>query len=290
MSTAAPHPSPQAPHDRGVWLIVLAGFMALAGPTFWDFLFGDWSAYSQGHEVLLLAATLWLLARQAGALRALPDQPARWGPMVLMGVGLLLYALGRTQQFIRIEMLSLWLVFVAVLACLKGWAALRQIWFLLLFSLFIIPLPYSAVLTLTGPLKEAVSIVASAVLGAVGYPVGHAGVVITVGQYQLLVAEACAGLHSMFILEAMGLLYSNLMNYRSWVRNVLLAVLVVPLSFVANTLRVMILVVLTYHFGDGVGQGFLHHFAGLSLFALALALIGGLDRVLGAVLPERFRA
>jgi exosortase len=132
--------------------------------------------------------------------------------------------------------------------------------------------------------------VASAVLGAVGYPVGHAGVVITVGQYQLLVAEACAGLHSMFILEAMGLLYCNLMNYQSWVRNALLAVLVVPLSFVANTLRVMILVVVTYHFGDGAGQGFLHHFAGLALFALALALIGGLDRVLGAVLPERLRA
>jgi exosortase B len=273
-----------------MWLVVLAGFLTLAGPTFWDFMFGEWSAYSQGHEVLLLAATGWLLYRQAGALRTLPDQPARWGGMAWLGLGLLLYALGRTQQFIRIEMLSLWLIFVAVLVCIKGWAALRQIWFVLLFSLFMIPLPYSVIMVVTGPLKEAVSVVASAVLGVVGYPVGHAGVVITVGQYQLLVAEACAGLHSMFILEAMGLLYSNLMNYRSWVRNVLLALLVVPLSFVANTLRVMILVVLTYHFGDGVGQGFLHHFAGLSLFALALALIGGLDRVLGALLPERFRA
>ena len=219
----------------------------------------------------------------------MPDRPAGWAPILLLVVGLLLYAFGRTQQFLRLEILSLYFILVAVLACFKGWAVLRHIWFVLLFLLFVVPLPFSAIVVVTGPLKEAVSVVASTVLGWVGYPVGHVGVVITVGQYQLLVAEACAGLHSMFILEAMGLLYSNLMNYQSWLRNVLLAVLVVPLSFLANVLRVMILVVVTYHFGDRVGQGFLHNFAGLVLFGLALALIGGADRVLGAVLPERFR-
>lgn len=275
--------------DAKFWLIAGLGLAALVGPTLWDFLWGEWSTYSQGHEVLLLLAAAWLFHRQAGPIRALPDRPMAWGPVLLLTLGLLLYAFGRTQQFLRIELLSLWLVLVAVLACFKGWTVLRHIWFVLLFLLFVLPVPFSMVLVVTGPLKEAVSAVASTVLGWVGYPVGHAGVVITVGQYQLLVAEACAGLHSMFILEAMGLLYSNLMNYQSWLRNGLLAVLVVPLSFLANVLRVMILVVVTYHFGDGVGQGFLHHFAGLVLFALALALIGAADRILGAVLPEGHR-
>lgn len=275
--------------DRRFWVIAGVGLAALILPTLWDFLFGEWSSYSQGHEVLLLAAAAWLLYRQAHTIAALPDRPAAWAPILLLALGLLLYAFGRTQQFLRLEILSLYLILVAVLACFKGWAVLRHIWFVLLFLLFVVPLPFSAIVVVTGPLKEAVSVVASTVLGWVGYPVGHVGVVITVGQYQLLVAEACAGLHSMFILEAMGLLYSNLMNYQSWLRNVLLAVLVVPLSFLANVLRVMILVVVTYHFGDRVGQGFLHNFAGLVLFGLALALIGGADRVLGAVLPERFR-
>ena len=70
----------------------------------------------------------------------------------------------------------------------------------------------------------------------------------------LLVAEACAGLHSMFILEAMGLLYSHLAQHTSWWRNGLLAVLAVPVSFLANVVRVMILVVVTHHFGDAAGQ------------------------------------
>ncbi len=283
-------PTPVADQDRVFWLVALAGFAALALPSFWDLLWGEWSSYSQGHEVLLLAAAGWLFYQKAGAVRALPDQAVRWGPVLLLVLGLLLYAFGRTQQFLRIELLSLWLILVAMLACFKGWAVLRSLWFVLLFSLFVIPLPFALVLVVTGPLKEAVSVVASTVLGWVGYPVGHVGVVITVGQYQLLVAEACAGLHSMFILESMGLLFSNLMNYQSWVRNGLMAVLVVPVSFIANVLRVMILVVLTYHFGDGVGQGFLHDFAGLALFALALVLISGVDRLLNVLLPERHRA
>jgi len=43
--------------------------------------------------------------------------------------------------------------------------------------------------------------------------------------------------------------------------------------FFANTVRVMILVLVTYHYGDEVGQGFIHDFAGLVLFGVALVLI-----------------
>jgi exosortase/archaeosortase family protein len=91
----------------------------------------------------------------------------------------------------------------------------------------------------------------------------------------------------MFILEAMCLLYSHLVNHPSWWRNGMLAALAIPVSFAANVVRVMILVVVTYHFGDAVGQGFVHGFAGIVLFAVALALIGGVDALLGLVLPDR---
>jgi exosortase/archaeosortase family protein len=41
--------------------------------------------------------------------------------------------------------------------------------------------------------------------------------------------------------------------------------------------RVVILMLVTYWFGDDVGQGFVHGFAGLVLFSVALLLIFGLD-------------
>ena len=85
----------------------------------------------------------------------------------------------------------------------------------------------------------------------------------------------------MFTLEALGLLYMNLMRYTSMARNVTLAVLIIPIAFVANIVRVMILVLVTYHFGDEAGQGFVHDFAGLVLFLVALILIFAVDSLLG---------
>lgn len=139
--------------------------------------------------------------------------------------------------------------------------------------IFMVPLPATLVIAVTTPLKSAVSAVASSLLYTLGYPIGRSGVVLTVGPYQLLVADACAGLNSMFTLEALGLLYMNIMNYKSAVRNVALALLIVPISFVANIVRVCILVLVTYHFGDEAGQGFVHGFAGMVLFIVALTLI-----------------
>ena len=270
--------------------IVLLGLATLWLPTFRDLTYGVWALYAQGHELIILAVSGWLLYRQRDALRDLPGASSRWGGGGLLVFGLLLYAFGRSQQFVRVEMLALSTVLAAALVCYKGWAVLRLIWFPLFFLLFAMPLPYSLVLTVTAPLKAGESIVATQVLLWFGFPMGRSGVVITIGQYQLLVSEACAGLQTMFTLEAMGLLYASLMNYRSWVRNTLLAVLVVPVAFSANVVRVMILVLVTYQFGDAAGRGFIHGFAGLVLFAVGLAFILGADRVLGAALPKRWTA
>ena len=96
-----------------------------------------------------------------------------------------------------------------------------------------------------------------------GYPIARTGVILQIGQYKLLVADACAGLHTLFTLEALGLLYLNVIQHDSLFRNVTLAILIIPISFTANVIRVMILTVITYHFGDEAGQGFLHGFAGI---------------------------
>lgn len=265
------------------WLI---GWASLALPSLWDYLFGAWKSYSQGHELLLLAVAGWLFVRQSH------QQPLKvastgleWAYLGL-AAGLGVYLFGRTQEFIRIELIALWWTSQMVVCIVWGGTHWRRTWFVWLFALFALPLPFAWVLALTAPLKEAVSWVATAMLAMMGYPVARTGVVVTVGQYQLLVAEACAGLHSMFVLEAMGLLYSHLMQHASWWRNVSLALLAVPVSFIANVIRVLILMLVTYHFGDAYGQGFAHHFAGVLLFGVALFLMALVDWVLGWIWPD----
>ena len=125
---------------------------------------------------------------------------------------------------------------------------------------------------MTAPLKSAVSHVAELALHAAGYPIGRSGVTLTIGPYHLLVADACAGLNSVFSLEAIGVFYMSIIGHTHRLRNVLLAILILPISFVSNVTRVIVLVLITYHFGDEAGQGFVHGFAGILLF------IGGGER------------
>jgi exosortase/archaeosortase family protein len=94
-------------------------------------------------------------------------------------------------------------------------------------------------------------------------------------------------LNSLFTLEALGLLYLNLMNYTSTARKVALAVLIVPISFLANVVRVIVLALVTLYFGDEAGQGFVHSFAGMLLFAVALTLILAVDGLIGRLFFRR---
>jgi exosortase B len=206
---------------------------------------------------------------------------------MLLAAGLTIFLAGRLLDSVRLDALSMIAVAAGLLAVLRGWAAVRLAWFPLFFLCFAVPLPHELLLTLTGPLKQAVSVVATEILHLLGFPVGRTGVLITIGQYQLLVVEACAGLQTMFTLEAMGLLYASLVQHPSLSRKALLAVLVVPISFMANVVRVMVLALITFWFGDAAGQGFLHGFAGLLLFAVALALIIAVDGLLGRLLDRR---
>lgn len=259
-------------------------------PTGWDLLAGRWAAYSGGHELLVVAVSAWLIYYERASWPGQPDRAMPRTGALLLVLSLLLYVFGRTQQILRLELLSLIAVAASLMILLRGWAGLRVHGFTLAFLLFAIPLPFTLELMFTAPLKMAVSASATGLLSAIGYPAGRSGVVITMGQYQLLVAEACAGLHSMVVLEAMGLLYGHLMVYRSWGRQLAMAVLVVPLSFMANVARVLVLAVLTYYWGDAVGQGYLHRFAGLLLFAFTLAGLAGIDLLLRKVWPVKVAA
>jgi exosortase B len=273
--------------DPVAGMLVLAGFAALYLPTLWDVARGSWGGDAQGHELMILLVSAWLLLRKRESLMNLRDAPAPFIGGTLLALGLLLYVLGRTVEVIRFELGSLVVVLAGTLILFRGLPALRLAWFPLFFLMFAIPLPHDLVLALTGPLKAAVSAVAADLLYELGFPIGRSGVVITIGQYQLLVVEACAGLQTMFTLEAMGLLYANLVQHTSTLRNILLACLVVPISFAANVVRVMVLALLTYWFGNAAGQGFLHGFAGMLLFGVALALIIAVDGLVGRVLGKR---
>ncbi len=268
---------------------LLLGLLLLAMyvPSFYDMATGPWATEEQAHGPIILAIALWLIYRNWGPmLDASAAQQRSWLGWPVLLLGSALYFLGRSQNIAIFEIGSFLAMLVGLLLVTRGPQALRAQWFPIFFMLFMLPLPGSLVDMLTLPMKTAVSFLVDKLLYALGYPISRTGVILQIGQYQLLVADACAGLHTLFTLEALGLLYLNVVRHNSLVRNVMLAILIVPISFISNVIRVVVLTLVTYHLGDAAGQGFLHGFAGMVLFASALLLIIGADSLLRAGVPE----
>ncbi len=186
----------------------------------------------------------------------------------------------------RVEIGVLAPILTGVLLAVRGWPALRAFWLALLFIAFLMPLPGIFVDALTAPLKQNVSEIAEQLLYTTGYPIARNGLVLIISQYQLLVADACSGLNSMFSLSALGLLYLYLMRYKSWLHNGLLLASILPIAFCANIVRMMILILVIYHFGDEAGQDFLHGVAGIVPLMVALILLL-LDAILARVIKPR---
>jgi exosortase len=150
-----------------------------------------------------------------------------------------------------------------------------------------VPLPGILVDAATGPLKSAISELAVQILYPVGFPIAREGVIITIGRYQLLVADACSGLNSMFSLSALGLLFMHLTARPRLLHNVVVVAAILPIAFAANIIRVLVLILITYYFGDAAGQGFLHGSAGMLLILAALGLLLSLDAGLARLLKSR---
>lgn len=270
------------------WWPVLAGLLVLFGPTFHDLFTGAWIGEEQGHGPIIFGLALWLIARKWRATLAAGTAPATsWVGWPLLALGLALHLLGRSQHILMFQIGAIIVVMAAVVLVKRGAAAFRMLWFPFCFMLFMVPLPSELVATLTLPMKMAVSYVTEQLLFVAGYPIGRAGVVLQIGQYQLLVADACAGLQTLLTLEALGLFYLNVVRHTSAVRNVALAILIIPISFCANVIRVITLTLITYYYGDAAGQGFLHGFAGMVLFITALVLIMGVDSALQWAIRRR---
>ena len=274
------------------WGVLVSALALVYLPSFAELFRTLWSTDQNAHGPIVLAVSLWFLwfkARQVQA-AGMPAAPAPIAGWLVLLVGVGLFVVGRSQDIYLLETGSLVPVLVGLTLMFFGARVLRAMWFAYFFMCFMVPLPGSVVDVLTQPMKLAVSWGAHHALHALGYPVGLSGVVLTIGQYQLLVADACAGLNSLFTLEALGLLYMNVMRHESVARNAILATLIVPISFCSNLIRVVVLALITYHLGDAAGQGFLHGFSGMVLFITALLLIMGVDGLLQRLPRLRGRA
>lgn len=269
------------------WALAVVGFLALYLPVYYSAAAGIWQSEEQGHGAIVLAVMCWLFWTSRHEIDQSPTKPLRVIGWLVLCFGLLVYFVGRVFSIAIFELGSQPLVAAGVLLLLRGASAIRVAWFPLLYFVFMIPLPGILVDAITGSLKGLIANIVESLLYTTGYPIARSGVILSIGPYQLQVADACSGLHSMFSLSALGTLFMYLMGRKSWLHMGIMLTSILPIAFAANIVRVTTLVLVTYYFGDEAGQGFLHGAAGMVLMLVALLLFFSLDAALDKLIPKQ---
>lgn len=264
-------------------LLLLAGLAAVVVPTMMFVARVSWSTESGAHGPIVLFTGFWLLWRLWPDARPFVAPPTTALVVAAFAVTLPLYLVSRIAQIVEIQGYLMYAVVLVTAYAMIGLPAMRRLWFPLFYLAFMFPLPDTLVAAMTGSLKIMISHAAVAMLYQFGYPIGSAGVSIQVGQFQLLVAAACSGLNSIVALTAISLFYVYMRHQANWRYALLLTILILPVAIFTNFVRVLILILLTYHAGDAAAQGFLHNFAGLTMFMVALLTIFALDSVIEPV-------
>ncbi len=260
-------------------LMLIAAWLSLYAPIYVEFSQTAWAREENGHAPFIMAICVG-----AAWARLVDSRPfvvaARYEFLLglcILGAGLAAYFVGRTGQIDILSSGSQSILALAVVLCAFGIAGVKRLWFPLLLTLYLVIWPGWAIDAATAPLKRMISESVSDGLFAMGLPIAHAGAVISAGSYELLVADACAGLNSLIALTAVGAVYLYIAKRRSWKTNAAVVAALIPLAIVANIVRISLLVLITYYFGYDAGQSYLHEAAGLMMFAVALLGVFGVD-------------
>ncbi len=271
-------------------LVPLAvGILALVVPTLKGIAGVSWSTEQGAHGPIVLAIALWLFVRRWPVMRAAARPGSPWLGGAVLALSLLSYLVTRLIGSIVLESAALYGALVATLYLFVGWRAIPATGAPPPNSLGAPPPPGGRAATATQPLRLEISSLAVSFLALFGLPVAQSGLVIYIGQYLLEVRAACGGLNSIISLSAIGLFYAYIRHSGNAAYMALLFVVIVGMAVLANFTRVLILVLITYFFGNYAAQGFLHEAAGMTMFVVALAGTMAFDAAAMRLVPSLAR-
>ncbi|MFA6241052.1 MAG: exosortase/archaeosortase family protein [Candidatus Hydrogenedentales bacterium] len=236
------------------------------------------------HAFLVPFVSLFFVWRMREDLAQIPKKTSNWGYVVLVFACLMV--LGGDLLGIRMLGEAAVIPLTAGMTLIfLGARQLRRIWFPLAFLLFMIPLPESMTTSITFHVKMLATDGAVLVARACLLPMIRDGSYVRLGDDYLLVGDVCGGLRSLISLLAFGAIVSYISDTNRLAR-VFILLASVPVAILSNMVRIFLLCVVAHFWGSGVASGWVHDVSGLLIYAVALALLFGLDRLLHRIFPS----
>ncbi len=252
------------------WAIIVFVFIAIYYPIV-PRMISDWDADpNSSHGFLIPFVSAWFAYKAWPEIKDMKLKPSFLGIIVIL-LGLLTLAFGVTVHELFTSRSSLIIILSGLVLTFFGMNIFIKLLLPLGFLFFMVPVPVTLYDALALPLRTIVTIFATEGMQACGIPVLREGNIIIMPNVSLEVVEACSGMRSLISLIALGTAYAFLLLEGTW-RRVVLIISTIPIAVFTNIARVFITGVLARYYGSSVAEGFLHDFAGLVVFAVALVL------------------
>ena len=272
-------------NSTGARLIALAVLvLAVLATGFWwtaRWMMVRWdqpnSYYSHGWLILPISAVLVYLNRDR--LKSCRISPSAWG-LALLLPGVLLQVVATAWQVGFLSGFALLAVLAGLVISLFGTQVFRQVWFPLAFLAFMVPVPVVLVDTVSFKLKLAAAKIAADFVGAFGLAAVRDGSYIRIPTGTIIVDDVCSGLKYLIALTAFGALYAYISPLTRGKKAVLFTA-AIPVSFVANVTRVILMVLVAFAWGVGATEEwYFHDFFGFFLFVVEFVFLFVVESVL----------
>jgi exosortase len=135
------------------------------------------------------------------------------------------------------------------------------------------------------------TILTHGILNGLGLPYERAGTALfsVHGQFALEIEAPCSGIRSLLALTAITALYGYL-TQKTLLKKWLLFLSAVPLAVIGNMARILTIALISEAFGQEVGTGLYHDFAGYLIFlAVSIPLMIGLGNLLDTNFREAWK-
>jgi exosortase len=249
-------------------------------------LVGQWwqdPNFSHGFFVPLFSA--FVVWQERGRFARLPLRPS-WLGLLVLALGMCVLIVGQMGAELFLSRTSLLFALAGLVILFFGWNYFRATLFPWAFLILMVPLPAIVFNQITFPLQLLASKVAATVLPVLGVPVLREGNVINLPAMALEVAQACSGIRSLMSLVTLAVIYGFLMEKRLWLRW-LLAFAAVPITVMANDVRIIGTGLLVQYWGPEMAEGYFHASWGWIIFVISLVMLYALHGLIELVLPEK---
>jgi len=231
-----------------------------------------WDDSNYSHGFLIPVVSGYLIWQKKESLVNFLYQKSNLGLIIII-LGAIIYIMGTAAAEFFTVRFSFILIIFGIILFFFGREFMKELWFPILFLIFMIPIPYVIYYSVTFPMQILSSQAASSFLQLIGLPAVRQGNIINLPNYSLEVAEACSGLRSLMTLSALGAAMAY-MTHKTTFGGILLFLLSGPIAICANVFRIVITALGAYFISPKLAEGFLHEVSGLIVFLVGFISLG----------------